>query len=1081
MKKTKTIPATNELPELQSVNEVLKTGMEELQSDNEKLSVVNQEMIGLNAQLKEAGNYAEAIIATIREPLLVLDSHLKVKSANNAFYKTFGVNEQETAGRLLYNLGDNQWNIPEFRKVLENILSKKILSADFEVMYKFPDVGERLILLNAREITREETDEKLILLSIEDVTEERKHQQKEKELLVRFENLVLQAPMAMAVFKGKEYIVEIANEHYLKIAGKQADFIGKQLFLSMPELKAQGIKNLMDDVMQTGKPYYGNEWEAYITKDNKSRQGFYNFVFQPTKENDGTVTGIMVVANEVTEQVVSRRKVEESEKRFRNVVEKAPYPICILKGEDMVLDVANEPVFKVWGVNKEALGKPFLEIIPEMKDQPFMGYLLDVFHTGVTHYGVEEAAHFTRENGEKETIYFNFVYQPYHEDDGNISGVMVLATDVTENVLARKKIEDSEQRYSEMIYSSPNLIAILKGDNFIIEIANDAILEIWGKGKDVIGKPYLAVLPELVEQGIGEMLKQVYTTGVPYYANELPVTINRNGKSHFNYYSFNFQPQRSATGEIEGIAIIALEVSPQAELNLKIKDSEERFRNLADDSPMFVYLIEPNAEATISYWNKTWLNYTGQSFEEALGNSWNGIIHPDDVPGVMEVYVPAFEKRQPYFLPGIRVKRHDGVYRWHMVKSNPRYLSNGEFMGFIGVAVDIHEQKLAEQALKESERHFRLMADLMPAKISNANAGGDVTYFNKEWLEFSGYSFEELKDFGYHKMLHPDELEEFQQRLQHAAETGSVLEMEMQFLDKKGNYIWHLNLASPVKDEEGNVKMWVGVTTDIQAQKKQREILEEAVTERTGELQKANEDLLKMNKELEAFTYVSSHDLQEPLRKIQIFAGRMLEKENQNLSGNGKEMLQRMQEAAERMRTLIQNLLAFASLGTSERKFEKTDLNKIIEEVKQELNTIIEEKQAMVEVKEMCDVKVIAFQFRQLMLNLISNALKFSKPGIPPHITIESSVIKYSNPTDAKLLPGKAYCHITIIDNGIGFEKEYAEKIFEVFQKLHIKEEYAGTGIGLAIVKKIVENHNGIITATSDLGKGARFDIYIPA
>jgi two-component system CheB/CheR fusion protein len=164
----------------------------------------------------------------------------------------------------------------------------------------------------------------------------------------------------------------------------------------------------------------------------------------------------------------------------------------------------------------------------------------------------------------------------------------------------------------------------------------------------------------------------------------------------------------------------------------------------------------------------------------------------------------------------------------------------------------------------------------------------------------------------------------------------------------------------------------------------------------------------------------------------------------------------------------------------TDRKFETTDLNIIIEEVKNEFKEIIAEKNAVIEVEEICEVHIIPFQFRQLIHNLISNALKFSNPKIPPHIKISSANITSSKINVASLLPNKKYCHITISDNGIGFEKEFAEKIFEVFQKLHSKDEYAGTGIGLAIVKKIVDNHNGIITATSELNKGTRFDIYLP-
>jgi len=242
------------------------------------------------------------------------------------------------------------------------------------------------------------------------------------------------------------------------------------------------------------------------------------------------------------------------------------------------------------------------------------------------------------------------------------------------------------------------------------------------------------------------------------------------------------------------------------------------------------------------------------------------------------------------------------------------------------------------------------------------------------------------------------------------------------------------------------------------------------------EKEKRAAELIAANKELEAFGYIASHDLQEPLRKIQTFCAHLLEKENENLSGKGKEYLQRMQSAACRMQQLIDDLLLYSHTNVTERKFKRTDFNNIIEEVKADLKEIIDEKHAIIEATETCEMDIIPFQFHQLMYNLISNALKFSKPGSAPHIVIKSRIIKGTG----NLSPEKNYCHITVSDNGIGFEPGYSELIFGVFQKLHGVAEYTGTGIGLAIVKKIVENHNGSITATGELNIGAKFDIYIP-
>jgi light-regulated signal transduction histidine kinase (bacteriophytochrome) len=264
------------------------------------------------------------------------------------------------------------------------------------------------------------------------------------------------------------------------------------------------------------------------------------------------------------------------------------------------------------------------------------------------------------------------------------------------------------------------------------------------------------------------------------------------------------------------------------------------------------------------------------------------------------------------------------------------------------------------------------------------------------------------------------------------------------------------------------------------------------------EKEKRAAELIIANKELLAFTYISSHDLQEPLRKIQTFVTIILENEDKNLSDKGKYNFQRMQLAAQRMQQLIDDLLAFSRINTTDHKFKKTDLNVIIEEVKTELKETIQEKQATIEAKDICELNMIPFQFRQLMYNLISNALKFSKTDVPLHIIINSNIVKGStlnndwlamhpatNETDTgireRFSPEKNYCHISITDNGIGFEPHFSERIFGVFQKLHSKEVYKGTGIGLAIVKKIVENHKGLIWATGKLNKGARFDIYIPA
>jgi PAS domain S-box-containing protein len=249
----------------------------------------------------------------------------------------------------------------------------------------------------------------------------------------------------------------------------------------------------------------------------------------------------------------------------------------------------------------------------------------------------------------------------------------------------------------------------------------------------------------------------------------------------------------------------------------------------------------------------------------------------------------------------------------------------------------------------------------------------------------------------------------------------------------------------------------------------------------TTALQQKNEELERSNQELTSFSYVASHDLQEPLRKIQSFSNRILEKEGGQFSETTKDYFKRIVSAARRMQDLIDALLNFSRTNTAELVFEPVDLNSIIEEVKTSLKENIEEKNAVVEAASLPVLSVIPLQFFQLMLNLVSNSLKYSKAGIHPHIKISAEVIAGQYVQPPAVYPFEKYWKISVEDNGIGFEQQYENKIFELFQRLHGKLEYGGTGIGLAICKKIVQNHNGVISAVGKPGVGATFNVYLPA
>ena len=270
-------------------------------------------------------------------------------------------------------------------------------------------------------------------------------------------------------------------------------------------------------------------------------------------------------------------------------------------------------------------------------------------------------------------------------------------------------------------------------------------------------------------------------------------------------------------------------------------------------------------------------------------------------------------------------------------------------------------------------------------------------------------------------------------------------------------------------------------TKNIGEQRQRSNLLEKQVQNRTDELRQQNISLEKINKDLESFTFITNHDLQEPLRKIQIFSELIQHSDGHHISEGGKQSLHKIKNAAKRMQSLIKDLMAYAVPVNDGSRHEVVDLATIVEDVKEDLEQKIEEKQAVITLETSCSVRIINFQFRQLMCNIISNSIKFSTPGIPPHITIRTETGKGKQFNQRLLFSDRYYCRISIADNGIGFQQKYHDQLFTIFKKLHSTEEYPGNGIGLTISKKIVDNHQGIIAAEGFPNNGAVFHVYIPA
>jgi two-component system, chemotaxis family, CheB/CheR fusion protein len=366
----------------------------------------------------------------------------------------------------------------------------------------------------------------------------------------------------------------------------------------------------------------------------------------------------------------------------------------------------------------------------------------------------------------------------------------------------------------------------------------------------------------------------------------------------------------------------------------------------------------------------------------------------------------------------------------------------------------------------------------MPQMVWSTQPDGHYDFFNKGWFDYTGLTEEDTMEKGWPVVLHPDDFGRALELWEHSLQTGKSYEVEYRLRRYDGTYNWFLARAVPLKNDNGVVVKWFGTCTNINDQKLMNDILEQRVVERTEELQKSNMELEASNSELLQFASVASHDLKEPLRKIHMFSNLVRDRYLANSAGEAMDYMNRIIKASSRMTKLINDLLAFTRLS-GESRFELTGLNNLVEEVLSDLELSISEKEATIDVGDMPEAEIISGQMRQVFQNIISNALKFNRPGVPPHIKVSASRVSELSFVDSFDTNGE-YCRITIEDNGIGFNNQFAEKIFVIFQRLHAWEKYDGTGIGLAITKKIIERHNGIITAKSKEGEGTSFIIVIP-
>jgi two-component system, chemotaxis family, CheB/CheR fusion protein len=394
---------------------------------------------------------------------------------------------------------------------------------------------------------------------------------------------------------------------------------------------------------------------------------------------------------------------------------------------------------------------------------------------------------------------------------------------------------------------------------------------------------------------------------------------------------------------------------------------------------------------------------------------------------------------------------------------------------------DVTEHKQAEKIISGRESWFRNMADNAPVMIWVMDSNKLCTFLNRTWLDYTGRRLQANKGNDWIDAIYPDDVEEYLKNFHLSFNDRKPFQLEYRLRKHTGEFRWIMDVGKPTYTAEGEFTGYLGSCTEIHDKKVINEELENKVSQRTHDLIETNKNLSNINNELEQFAYVASHDLQEPLRKILTFADRLLQFKNE-IPEEGKVYIDKISSSTERMSQLIDDLLNFSRTSSANNKFERTDLNRSLKDVLDDFELIMSQKMATIKADPLPTIPAVPLQIHQLFHNLISNALKFAKEDQPCVINIKSRTVDRREVSNYKMLDSdRNYIELIFSDNGIGFNPEFAAQIFVIFQRAHYEKKYQGTGIGLALCRKIVNNHHGEIYAESEENKGATFHIILPS
>ncbi|MES2590722.1 MAG: PAS domain S-box protein [Bacteroidota bacterium] len=547
----------------------------------------------------------------------------------------------------------------------------------------------------------------------------------------------------------------------------------------------------------------------------------------------------------------------------------------------------------------------------------------------------------------------------------------------------------------------------------------------------------------------------------------------KNKKGRYRWFrEYETVFKRTADGTPSQIIGIAIDISKEKEALLQLEYRDQQLQEAQEIAGLGTF--EWDLKGTDSTFSPQLMKIFELKEAENLG-SFLEYIHPDDQE-ILKQAINNSMVNNGYYECQYRYKKNQHakvIWSRGMVK-----YQDGKPSKMHGFVMDVTRNHLLNEQLTENETTFRQLIQNAPDAVVVIDENNKILLWNPKAENIFGWKAKEIIGNKLAQTIIPTQYAEHLEGINglKLSDQSNVSNktIEIPVVSKKGKeFFVALSIASSLWNGK---KVFISFIRDISKVKK----VEKELELHRKQLTQKNIELEQINSELTSFNYVASHDLKEPLRKIKTYSNFIIEKNNDALSEDVKEYLKRIISATGNMQKLIDDLLAFSRTSSTEKILSNVDLNLLLAEVTHSLKYTIEELNVTITSNQLPTTKVIPFQFQQLLENIIGNAIKYAKVGVNPIINIEADNVSGVDHIEEGADPGKNYHRISITDNGIGFEQIYARKIFEIFQRLHGKSEYSGTGIGLAICKKIVENHKGFITAKGVEGQGATFNVFLP-